>query len=67
MLHYYILKIISSPKLGSIKDYGKVPFFFFCGGWGLNPRPCIYYVLSIQTELSSRGLKFLHLNKIMGY
>jgi hypothetical protein len=30
--------------------------FFFCGGRGLNPRPCIYYALSILTKLSSRGL-----------
>jgi hypothetical protein len=30
-------------------------FFFFCGGLGLNPRPCIYYALLIPTQLSSRG------------
>jgi len=30
-------------------------FFFFCGGRGSNPKPCIYYALSIQTELSSQG------------
>ena len=28
---------------------------FFCGGRGLNPGHCIYYALSIPTELSSRG------------
>jgi len=28
--------------------------FFFCGGRGLNLRPCIYYALSIPTELNSR-------------
>jgi len=28
----------------------------FCfGGGGLNPGPCIFYALSIPTELSSRG------------
>jgi len=32
-------------------------FFFFCGSQGLNPGPCIYYALSLQTELSSRGLE----------
>jgi hypothetical protein len=29
------------------------PKFFFCGGRGLNPVPCIFYVFSIPTELSS--------------
>ena len=28
---------------------------FFGGGWGSNPRPCIFYALSIPTELNSRG------------
>jgi len=27
----------------------------FGGGWGLNPGPCIFYALSLSTELSSRG------------
>jgi len=27
---------------------------FFCGGRGLNPRRCLYYALSIPTELSSQ-------------
>jgi hypothetical protein len=31
--------------------------FFFYGGRGLNPEPCISYALSIPTELSSRGPK----------
>ena len=35
---------------------------FFCGGRGLNPCPCIYYSLSIPTELSSGGLLFGQLN-----
>jgi len=30
-------------------------FIFFSVGRGLNPGPCIYYSLSIPTELSSRG------------
>lgn len=28
---------------------------FFSGGQSSNSKPCIYYVLSITTELSSRG------------
>jgi hypothetical protein len=28
-------------------------FNFFCGGWDLNPGPCIYYALSQPTEISS--------------
>jgi len=28
---------------------------FFGGGRGLNPEPCIYYVLFLPTELSSQG------------
>ena len=27
---------------------------FFCGGRGLNPGPCIFYALSLSTELNSR-------------
>ena len=30
--------------------------FFFCGGRSLNPKPCIFYALSLPIELSSRGL-----------
>ena len=30
--------------------------FFFCGGWGLNPEPYIYYALSLPTKLNSHGL-----------
>jgi hypothetical protein len=30
--------------------------YFFFSGRGLNPGPCIYYALSIPTELSSREL-----------
>jgi hypothetical protein len=33
----------------------KVWFDLFGGGRGSNPEPCIYYVLSLSTELSSRG------------
>jgi len=29
--------------------------YFFGGGRGLYPGPCIYYVLSLPTELSLRG------------
>jgi len=29
-------------------------FLFLFGGWGLNPEPCIYYALSLSTELNSR-------------
>ena len=31
--------------------------FFFC--WWPNPRPCIFYALSISIELRSRGHPFL--------
>jgi len=35
------------------------PFSFsFGGGRGSNPGPCIFYVLSIPTKLSSRGQSF---------
>ena len=27
--------------------------FYFCGGRGRNPGPCIYYALSLPTKLSS--------------
>jgi len=39
-----------------IKIYGitTIPLIFG-GGKCLNPEPCIYYALSIPTELSSRG------------
>jgi len=30
-------------------------WFFFCGGRGLNPKPCIYYALSLSIELNSWG------------
>jgi len=33
--------------------------FFFVGGQHLNSEPCIYYVLSILTELSSREHLFI--------
>jgi len=36
---------------GHILFAGCISFFFFCGGRGLNPRPCIYYALSIPTEM----------------
>ena len=29
--------------------------FFFCGSRDSNPGPCIFYVLSLSTELRSRG------------
>jgi len=29
---------------------------FFCGVRGLKPEPSIYHVLSLSTELNSRGL-----------
>jgi len=35
--------------------YDSLVFFFFGGGQGSNPRPYIFYALSILTELSSRG------------
>ena len=38
---YFIKKLIDS--------------IFFCRGQGLIPESCIYYALSIPTELSSRG------------
>lgn len=36
-------------------------FIFFGGGRGSNPGPCIFYALSIPTELSSRGLNIMTL------
>jgi len=30
----------------------KFSFHIFVGVWGLNPGPCIYYVLSLSIELS---------------
>jgi len=36
---------------------------FFGGGRGLNPRPCIYYALSLPTELNSRGLNYTPLKR----
>jgi len=41
--------------LRSTRQFHKNPFFFFCGGRGLTSGSCIYYVLSLPTELSSRG------------
>jgi len=29
--------------------------FIFGSGWGLNPRPYIFYILFQPTELNSRG------------
>ena len=37
--------------------------FFFGVGRGLNPGPCIYYALSLPTELSSRERFFFSLIK----
>jgi len=39
---------------------------FFGGVRGLNPGPCIYYALSLPTELSSRGqvCKTLYTNEL---
>ena len=31
-------------------------YFFFCGGRDLNVRPCMYYALSLPTELISQWL-----------
>jgi len=41
-------------KIEREKNESKL-MYFFCGGRGLNPRPCIFYALSLSTELSSRG------------
>jgi len=38
-----------------------LPSIFFGGGRDLNPRPCIYYALSMLTELSSRERSPCHL------
>jgi hypothetical protein len=38
--------------------------FFFCGGRGLNHRPCIYYALSKPIELRSRGQFKLFYNNL---
>jgi hypothetical protein len=40
----------------------KKTMFFFCGGQDLNPGPCIYYALSIPTELSLRRQTMLLLS-----
>jgi len=37
--------------------------FFFCGVWGLNPNPYIYYALSLRTELSSQDKRFHYLRE----
>ena len=37
---------------------------FFYGCQGLNPRPCIYYVRSLTTELNSQGHFVYNINKI---
>jgi len=42
---------IVKSRLNGIAD-GMVIFIFFGGGWGLNPELCIYYALSVPTELS---------------
>lgn len=36
---------------------------FFYGDRDLNPKSCIYYASSLQTELSSRWLTIIHLSK----
>jgi len=41
--------------------------FVFCGGRGSNPVPCIYYALSLPTELSSRGQQAVVLILNQGY
>ena len=33
-------------------SYSLIDIFY--GGWDLNSEPCIYYALSLPTELSSR-------------
>jgi len=38
---------------------------FFGGGRGSNPRPCIYYALSIPTELSSKGQRSLYFTTVI--
>jgi len=44
----------------SIKLYSAQSIYneniFFCGGWGSNPELCLYYALSLPTELNSREL-----------
>jgi len=54
----YTLHMSLCPKtpsnLWTILYLGQ-SFFFFCGR-GSNAGPCIYYVLSMSAELSSRGL-----------
>lgn len=34
--------------------------FFFTSGWGLNFKFCIYYLLSLSIEISSRGRSFVY-------
>jgi len=36
-------------------------YIYFGGGRGLNPGPCIYYALSLRTELSSRGHTYFYI------
>jgi len=36
---------------GNIRFYVTICLVYFCGGRGLNPGPCIYYALSLPTEL----------------
>jgi len=52
---FFLVKIIfKSLQIYRFFLLVHVVFFFFCGGRGLNSRPCIYYTLSLPTELSSR-------------
>ena len=46
---------IHSFTMKGVEEFKIHSFFFFCSDWGLNLRLCIYYALSISTELNSRG------------
>jgi hypothetical protein len=52
----FCFHFICSLHLSHIRCPFKFYTHFFFGGRGLNPAPCIYYALSLLTELSSREL-----------
>ncbi|AES80706.1 hypothetical protein MTR_7g083890 [Medicago truncatula] len=54
------IRLRSTPANGRL-----IFFFFFCGGQGSNPEPCIYYVMSLSTELSSREQRHLSEEKLI--
>jgi len=50
-----IINALNSGAKVFMVSISRIVFFFFSGGRGSNLRLCIYYALSIPTELKSRG------------